>query len=80
MKWKVLKDKGNIVAGLTRFHPPEVKEGIQKLELARDQLVKCCAAAWVDFMSEFAAHYATCRAAVQALAALDVLQVMQEIN
>lgn len=66
------------IGNLARFHPPEVKEGIQKLELARDQLVKACEAAWVDFTAEFTAHYSTCRAAVQALAALDILQVMCE--
>ncbi|GMH38216.1 hypothetical protein BSKO_06100 [Bryopsis sp. KO-2023] len=57
-----------------RYHPPEVKQGIQELELAQDELNIAARKTWSDFLSEFSQHYATCRSAVQALAALDILQ------
>ncbi|CAD7699127.1 unnamed protein product [Ostreobium quekettii] len=59
---------------VNRYHPPEVKLGISRLEQARDRLEKAGSVAWAGFISEFSADYCSCRAAVQALAALDVLQ------
>ena len=58
---------------MNRFHPPEVKQGLQQLEVAREHLQAAALAAWEAFLGEFALHYAPFRAAVMALAALDAL-------
>ena len=58
---------------MNRFHPPEVKQGLQQLEVAREHLQAAALAAWEAFLGEFALHYAPFRAAVMALASLDAL-------
>ncbi|KAL3139906.1 hypothetical protein ABBQ38_004198 [Trebouxia sp. C0009 RCD-2024] len=58
---------------MNRFHPPEVKQGLQQLEIAKEHLQAAALAAWEAFLGEFALHYAPFRAAVMALASLDAL-------
>ncbi|KAK9810008.1 hypothetical protein WJX72_003290 [[Myrmecia] bisecta] len=63
-----------------RYHPPEVKAALSALELAKERLQAACAAAWEDFLADFAQHYAPFRVAVQALAALDVLLAFAQVS
>ncbi len=58
---------------MNRFHPPQVKQGLQQLEIAKEHLQAAALAAWEAFLGEFALHYAPFRGAVMALAALDAL-------
>lgn len=58
---------------MNRFHPPEVKQGLQQLEIAKEHLQAAALAAWEAFLAEFALHYAPFRSAVMALASLDAL-------
>jgi DNA mismatch repair protein MSH3 len=58
---------------MNRFHPPEVKQGLQQLEIAKEHLQAAALAAWEAFLGEFALHYAPFRGAVMALASLDAL-------
>lgn len=58
---------------MNRFHPPEVKQGLQQLDVAKEHLQAAALAAWEAFLGEFALHYAPFRAAVMALASLDAL-------
>ncbi|PSC73725.1 DNA mismatch repair MSH3 [Micractinium conductrix] len=67
--WK----KVSSVKKAVRFHPPEVLQGLEALELAREHLQAASRAAWRRFLADFAAQYLPFRASVQALAALDCL-------
>ncbi|KAL0026611.1 hypothetical protein WJX77_010338 [Trebouxia sp. C0004] len=58
---------------MNRFHPPEVKQGLQQLEIAKEHLQAAALAAWEAFLGEFALHYAPFRGAVMALASLDAI-------
>lgn len=58
---------------MNRFHPPEVKQGLQQLDIAKEHLQAAALAAWEAFLGEFALHYAPFRGAVMALASLDAL-------
>lgn len=58
---------------MNRFHPPEVTQGLQQLQVAQEHLQAAAQAAWEAFLGEFALHYAPFRAAVMALASLDAL-------
>jgi hypothetical protein len=58
---------------MNRFHPPEVKQGLQQLEIAKEHLQAAALTAWEAFLGEFALHYAPFRGAVMALASLDAL-------
>ena len=58
---------------MNRFHPPEVKQGLQQLDIAKEHSQAAALAAWEAFLGEFALHYAPFRSAVMALASLDAL-------
>ena len=58
---------------VSRYHPPEVSEAMQALARAQESLLAAAKAAWQAFLSDFAALYTPFKAAVQAVAALDVL-------
>ncbi|GAB4814961.1 hypothetical protein N2152v2_002007 [Parachlorella kessleri] len=62
-----------------RFHPPQVKAGVQRLALAREHLQAACAAAWKELLADFSRQYLAVRGAVQALAALDCLNSLASL-
>ena len=64
---------------MNRFHPPEVKQGLQQLDIAKEHLQAAALAAWEAFLGEFSLHYAPFRAAVMALASLDALHSLATI-
>jgi hypothetical protein len=63
-----------------RYHPPEVKEGMHQLDMARELLQAACATAWSDFLGDFGASYSRCKEAVAALAHLDALQALATLS
>eukprot|EP00884_Botryococcus_braunii_P017424 jgi/Botrbrau1/4365/Bobra.105_2s0012.1 len=58
---------------MNRFRPPAVREAMDAMELAKEQLQATAGAAWDSFLQDFGVLYAPFRAAVQALATLDAL-------
>lgn len=48
-----------------RYHPPEVRAGINTLEVAKERLQLAAGRAWTDFLDTFGRHYTACKAAVQ---------------
>ena len=59
---------------VNRYRPPEVRDAVKELEMARERLAAAADQAWQDFLGDFAALYTPFRAAVSALAKLDTLQ------
>ena len=58
---------------VVRFRPPDVKQQLSVLQLAKEHLAVAAKQAWQQLQTELSQHYAIFRGAVRALAALDCL-------
>ncbi len=45
---------------MSRFYPPDMKQGLQRLDIAKGHLQAAALAAWEAFLLEFALYYTSC--------------------
>eukprot|EP00911_Craspedida_sp_UC1_P000115 UC1_evm1s91 len=64
---------------MTRLRTPYIVDAIGQLAAQREQLAIDAAAAWRDFLGEFAERYDACRRAVRCLAAADCLMSLADV-